>query len=59
MPTNQLLTKGVRNWGDILNSWLSQLGPASLGGIHNGDTASRPAGLTVDDEGRVYIDTES
>ncbi len=59
MPINQLPTKGDKNWGDTLNSWLGQLGPASLGGIHNGDTASRPAGLTVDDEGRIYIDTES
>ncbi len=59
MAINQLPTKGTKNWGTILNSWLGQLGPASLGGIHNGDTASRPAGLTVDDEGRVYIDTES
>ncbi len=59
MSTNQLPTKGTENWGDILNSWLSQLGPENLGGIHNGDTASRPSGLTADDEGRVYVDTES
>ncbi len=59
MPTNQLPTKGTKNWGTILNSWLGQLGPASLGGIYNGDTAGRPAGLTADDEGRVYVDTES
>ncbi len=59
MPTNQLPIKGDRNWGTTLNNWLKQLGPESLGGIHNGDTAGRPAGLTVDDEGRVYIDTES
>ncbi len=59
MPTNQLPAKGTKNWGDILNSWLGQLGPASLGGIHNGDTVSRPAGLVADDEGRIYIDTES
>ncbi len=43
MPTNQLPTKGARNWGNLLTSWLGQLGPASLGGIHNGDTASRPS----------------
>jgi len=59
MPINQLPAKGDKNWGNTLNNWLGQLGPASLGGIHNGDTASRPAGLTADDEGRVYIDTES
>ncbi len=57
--TNQLPAEGDKNWGDTLNNWLGQLGPASLGGIHNGDTASRPAGLTADDEGRVYVDTES
>jgi len=57
--TNQLPAKGDRKWGDTLNNWLGQLSPASLGGIHNGDTASRPAGLTADDEGKIYIDTES
>ncbi len=59
MPTNQLPAKGNKNWAEPLNKWLAQTSPESLGGIHNGDTASRPAGLTADDEGRIYVDTES
>ncbi len=59
MPTSQLPIEGEQDWATPLNQWLGQISPASLGGIHNGDTASRPAGLTADNEGRVYVDTES
>ncbi len=59
MPTSQLPIEGDQDWATPLNQWLNQSSPASLGGIHNGDTASRPSGLVADDEGRIYIDTES
>ncbi len=58
--SKSLPVKGEKHWRSKLDGWLLQLGPAdSGGGFYNGNTASRPTGLTAEDSGKIYIDTET
>jgi len=46
-------------WGTVLNSYLSQLSPTAKGGINYWTSSTRPTGLTVDDEGRTGVNTQT
>ena len=61
MPTKRLPQTGSDSgqWGNILNSFLTQLSPSDKGGINYWTNSTKPTGLTVDDEGRTGVNTQN
>ncbi|MBC7471643.1 MAG: hypothetical protein H7196_00040 [candidate division SR1 bacterium] len=61
MSIKQLPAIGDSNWGTTLNSYLTQTTDNNNGGAFNqfDDINNRPINLTIDDQGKTYLNTRS